>query len=319
MAVRWSGQRRAGLAGSWREASGEQWTIGDAGHRATLVQVGGGLRSYDFEGTPLVAGYADDQVAPAAAGQTLAPWPNRVGNGRYSFRGAEYQLPLDEPERHNAIHGLVRWLPWECTQRGDSNVTLSCRLAPQPGYPWPLELSTAWEVSAVGLRATHSVTNLGSEPCPFGLGAHPYVAVAGRTLDQLTLQLPVTWRLLSDERLLPVSREQTAGTAYDFRQPTPIRDLVLDATFAGVRHGADGIARSRLAEYDGSAGVEVWQDSKFGWLQVYSGPGVTGRAGEVLAIEPMTCPPDAFNSREDLILLQPGQTWTGSWGIRPLR
>ncbi len=317
MAVRWSAQRRTGVIGDWPYPSGEQWTISAGAHRATIVQSGGGLRGYECDGEPLIVGYADSELAPEGSGQLLAPWPGCLADGRYTFGSTGYQVPLDEPELGNAVHGLVRWLPWECTQRHEDAVTLTCLLAPRPGYPWPLRLSTTWRVSADGLRATHTVTNLDSAPCPFGLGAHPYVAVSGVPLRGLLLQLPVTWRLLLDERRRPRSRAQTAGNSYDFRSPKPVGDLALDATFAGVRHGADGTARSRLATPDGSRGVEVWQDSAFSHLGIYSGRDGDAHIGQALAIAPMTCPPNAFNSRESLILLQPGQSWNGTWGIRP--
>ncbi|MGH3544739.1 MAG: aldose 1-epimerase family protein [Mycobacteriales bacterium] len=314
MAVRWSGQQRTASGGDWPYPSGEQWTISAAGHRAVVVQTGGGLRTYECDGEALVAGYDDSELAPQGSGQLFAPWPDRLAQGQYTFASETYRLPLDEPELGNAVHGLVRWLPWECAQRHDDSVTLTCLLAPRPGYPWPLRLSVAWKVSADGLRAVHTATNLGSAACPFGLGAHPYVQVVGVALRSLLLQLPVTWRLLTDDRQRPRSRAQIAGTSYDFRSPTPIGEQALDASFAGVRHGADGAARSRLTTPDGSRGVEVWQDSTFSWLRVYSGVGQDGRA---LAIAPMTCPPNAFNSRESLILLQPGHSWSGTWGIRP--
>jgi aldose 1-epimerase len=317
MAVRWSTQRRTGSGGDWPYPSGEQWTISSVGHRAIVTQLGGGLRSYECDGDPLVVGYADSELAPEGSGQLLAPWPGCLAEGRYTFASTDYQLPVDEPEFGNAVHGLVRWLPWECTQRHDDSVTLTCLLAPRPGYPWPLRLATTWKVSADGLRAAHSATNLGALPCPFGLGAHPYVGVSGVALNGLLLQLPVTWRLLTDELRRPRSRTQIAGNDYDFRSPAPIGDRVVDATFAGVRHGADGTARSRLITPDGSRGVEVWQDSTFSWLRVYSGTAGQAHADRALAVAPLTCPPNAFNSRESLILLQPGETWTGTWGIRP--
>ena len=52
------------------------------------------------------------QLCDGAHGAPLIPWPNRLADGRYSFDGADHQLALTEPERHNAIHGLMRWRPW---------------------------------------------------------------------------------------------------------------------------------------------------------------------------------------------------------------
>ena len=34
-----------------------------------------------------------------------------------------------------------------------------------------------------------------------------------------------------------------------------------------------------------------------------------------IAVEPMTCPADAFNSGSGLIVLEPGQQWSGQWGL----
>ena len=48
------------------------------------------------------------------------------------------------------------------------------------------------------------------------------------------------------------------------------------------------------------------------WVQVYSGEQVSRRG---VAIEPMTCPPDAFNSHTDLVALEPGQTHSMTVGI----
>ena len=89
--------------------SGTQWTIRSGGHEAVIVEVGGGVRSYTADGRDVVAGFAEHEYAVGCAGQVLAPWPNRIRDGQYGFGGEHLQLPLTEPERHNAIHGLVNW------------------------------------------------------------------------------------------------------------------------------------------------------------------------------------------------------------------
>lgn len=317
MAVRWSGMRRRSAGGAALAASGEQFVITSGEHRAVVTEVGSSLRSYEVGGQHLVAGFDEPEVAPAGAGQILAPWPNRIDSGRYSFAQRTYQVPLDEPERGNAIHGLTRWLLWECTERATDHVTLACRLMPQPGYPWPLELVSQWSISEKGLRVTHHATNLGDESCPFGMGVHPYVQLPSRSVDELALQIPATWRLLTNERSLPVSREPIAETDFDFRSPRLIAGTRFDTAFTRLLPAADGTARTRLTNPTTGHGVEVWQNMAFKWLQIYNGIGPSGGEALALAIEPMTCPANAFNSREDLLVLRPGQEWTGSWGIRP--
>jgi aldose 1-epimerase len=282
-----------------------------------LVEVGGGVREYSIDGSPVIDAYPAPVVCPRSAGQILTPWPNRLGGGRYEFSGVSYQLPITEVVRGNASHGLVRWLSWQRVEQTPESVVLSCELPPQPGYPFALGLTTRWSVSESGLRADHTAVNLGTSRAPFGLGAHPYLRVRDEELDNLVLHLPASKRLLVDERLLPTGTERVVGTALDFTSPRPVGSLELDTTFTDLTRDADGIARIRLASEDGS-GVELWQDKSFGWTQVYSGIGPSGAVRQTLAIEPMSCPPDAFRSGEGLVTLAPGDRWTGSWGITPL-
>jgi galactose mutarotase-like enzyme len=88
--------------------SGEQIAIAVGDQRAVIVEVGGGLRSYSASGLDLVDGYGGDEMSSSGRGQVLIPWPNRLEGGSYEFDGKHHQLPLNEPERRNAIHGLVR-------------------------------------------------------------------------------------------------------------------------------------------------------------------------------------------------------------------
>jgi aldose 1-epimerase len=306
------------MAARWSTPSGEQWAISHGSQRAVLVEVGGGVREYTVDGAPVLDGYPEGAVCSRAAGQLLAPWPNRIRDGRYDFGGVPYQLSLSEPARGNASHGLVRWLCWHRVDQTPESVELACVLPPQPGYPFALGLTTRWSLGPDGLRADHTVANLGVDPAPFGLGTHPYLSAGDAVLDELELTLPAAERLLVDDRMLPTGREPVPGTPHDFATPRRIGDAEFDTAYTGLTRGDDGLARTRLAP-DGGGGVELWQDASFGWIQVYSGGGPSGRRRGALAVEPMTCPPDAFRSGDGLLTLDPGARWSGSWGITPLR
>jgi|HigsolmetaAR206D_1030411.scaffolds.fasta_scaffold00164_5 aldose 1-epimerase len=303
-----------------RPLSGAQWTISADGHEAVVVEVGGGLRAYRVNGVEYVDGYGEDELPAGAAGQILAPWPNRIRDGRYTFGGRSLQLPLTEPERHNAIHGLVNWLPWRLVSQRPDTVVVRCEMPAQVGYPWPLELQTEWRVGADGLRAEHQVTNVGRQPCPFGFSVHPYLRIPGVAVDDLLLRVPGRSRLLLDGRLLPVGAVKVAGGEYDFTTPRRIGSAVLDVAFGDL--DPDQVDESgssvTLASPDSSAEVSVWADTSFGWWQVFTGDTLLGeRRRRSVAVEPMTCPPDAFRSGRDVIVLEPGQTWRAVWGIRP--
>ncbi|MBO0867579.1 MAG: aldose 1-epimerase family protein [Micromonosporaceae bacterium] len=293
--------------------SGTQWVLRRAGDEAVVVEVGGGLRSYRVAGQEIIDGYADHELCPSGAGQVLAPWPNRIRDGRYTFGGTDHQLPITEPEQGTASHGLVRWLPWQAVEVETDRVLLATVLPAQPGYPWTLALTTEWSLGEDGLRAEHTATNRSDQPCPFGLGTHPYLRIPGVPTDELVLSVPAASRLLLDSRLLPVGVERLAGGDHDFRTPRRIGATVLDTTFGDVAAGAGTVGISTV---DG-AEVAVWADAAFCWWQVFTADTLAGgRRRRSVAVEPMTCPPDAFNSGRDLVTLEPGQAWRGGWGIR---
>jgi aldose 1-epimerase len=299
--------------------SGVQWEITYGDQRAVVVEVGGGLRSYTSRGAEVIDGYAEDELCPGSAGQVLQPWPNRIRDGKYTFAGVAEQLSLTEPTLHNAIHGLTRWLVWRAVETAPDRVTVECDLPAQPGYPWPLRLSTTWSLGSDGLRVDHEATNLGGQSCPFGLGVHPYLHIEGSTVDDLRLTLPAHSRLLVDGRLLPMGEAKVSGGPFDFTTTRRIGDARLDTGFGDVQAGDDGIATVRLETADGSRAREIWADGSFHWLQVYTGDTLHGeRLRRSVAIEPMTCPPDAFRSGRDVVRIEPGESWRGSWGIRAI-
>lgn len=295
--------------------SGSQWTISYRDQEAILVEVGGGLRRWRVGGIDLLDGYGAGELCPGGAGQVLAPWPNRIRDGRYSFAGVAHQLALTEPDRHNALHGLVQWLPWRLVASSGSSVTCECRLPAQPGYPWPLSLRTVWSLSAAGLSAEHQVTNLAGTAAPFGLAVHPYLQVPGVAVADLRLRVPARARLLTDTRLLPIGAAKIQGTDWDFITARPIGEQVLDTAFGRLEPGDDGGSTVTVAAPDGTA-IALWADPAFRWWQVFTGDTLPGdRHRRSVAVEPMTCPPDAFRSGRDVVVLEPGQTWRASWRL----
>lgn len=302
----------------WNTPSGHQWTIEAGTQRVTLVEVGGGIREYTVNGREILAGYPAEKMASKGVGQLLAPWPNRIRDGRYLFDGRDHQLPIDEPKLSTAIHGLVRWELWDRIEHTPTSVTLARTVQPRPGYPYPLVLRVQWSLGPDGLKVEHQATNVGPTAAPFGLGVHPYLTLGGESLAEATLQLPAGRRILLDDRQLPIGKEESVeGTEWDYRAGQTIGAAALDTPFVVTERDSGGIATSALTDASGR-GAQLWQDDAFGWVQVYNGVGPAGPANHAIAIEPMTCPPDAFNSGQGLITLNPGERWTATWGVRPL-
>jgi aldose 1-epimerase len=292
--------------------TGEQFTIAAGGYEAVLVE-GGGIRTLTHEGRDVLAGYPLEERPVGGRGQVLVPWVNRVRDGAWHFEGRDLQLAVSEPATRTAIHGLVRWCAWQPQEVTADCVRLGCRLMAQTGYPWSLDVAVEYAVGPGGLAVTMAATNLADSPAPFAAGMHPYLAVAGHLVDDVVLTVPAETRQLVDERLLP------AGTApvswdHDFRAGRLIGSLQLDDAFTDLTRGEDGRAVVRAATED--AAVELWLDEAFRWVQVFTGDTLERGARESLAVEPMTSPADAFNSGTDLVVIEPGRTWSGSFGIR---
>jgi aldose 1-epimerase len=289
------------------------WSIGQAGHEAVIGRRGAGLCAYRADGVDVVDPLGEREVPTAYHGLLLAPWPNRIPDGRWSWAGEEQQLPINEVATGSALHGLVAWSAWTPREVAGDAVELAVAVEPQPGYPFALELAVRWSVDAGGLRCRVTAENAGEEPAPFGVAVHPYVVLPGCTVDDLQLTLPAATWLETDERLRPVALRPVSGGDRDFRGGAPLRGRSLDTAFTDVTGTTVRVAGRDRA-------VEVWADPAFGWWQVYTSdyfPAGSPRHRRALAVEAMTCGPDAFNTGRDLLTLAPGDRWSAEWGIRP--
>jgi len=297
--------------------SGEQIELRHGDQTAVAVTVGGGLRSYQVGGVDVLDGFAADAMADGARGQTLIPWPNRVRDGKWTWQGEERQLAITEPAQHNAIHGLVRWLGWTVADRAADSVTLRCATWPQPGYPWPLEVSVRYAVGDEGLTVEQSITNRGDNPAPVAAGAHPYLTVGTDRVDDAVLHVDAGAWIDTGEQQIPTGVVPVEGTPYDFREPRPIGTTEIDYTFTQLRRGDDGRFTLTLRHPSEQRAVALWVDESYDYVEVFTGDALPdpARRRRGLGVEPMTAPPNALASGTSLRVLAPGETWTGRWGI----
>lgn len=296
--------------------SGDQVVLVRRDATAVVVEVGGGLRCYDVGGVPVVDGYAEHEMVTAARGQPLVPWPNRLHGGRYTWDDTDHDVPLDEPEQGNALHGLVRFRAWRATERSTDAVTMCLRLHPSPPYPFTLDLAVRYALTDDGLVVETSATNAGTTDAPYAQGAHPYVSV-GEPLDEARLTVPARSWLPTDEDQIPTGTEPVDGTAYDFRTPRTIGELRVDHAFTDLHRDGEGRCTLRLDGADRS--VEVWVGPGYDWLEVFTGDTVPQqeRRRQGLGVEPMTAPPNAFVTGTAVLRLAPGETVVRTWGVRP--
>ena len=296
---------------------GGEFSLADGRQRLVVAEVGAALRSWAVGGRELLDGPQPGEPDNAFRGKVLAPWPNRLRDGRYVFAGTEHRTGLTEPARGNALHGLATGIRWRANRSSTRHLTLSCELRPQPGYPFALRLAVEYELGDDGVEATLRATNVGASAAPFGAGIHPYLTHGGR-IDDLVLEVGAKTSLPLDDRLLPAGEATPVqNTEIDFLHARPIGARVLDTCFGDLVRGPDGMARVTLAGTDGKRRITVWMDDRFRFVQVYTGDDLPDPARRRcgVAIEPMTCAPDALNSGDGLVVLEPGASFTGRCGL----
>lgn len=286
-----------------RCASGREITLEAGDYEARIVTVGAGLAGLRYRGHDLAVPHGVNECPPGYLGKVLMPWPNRVAGGSYSWEGVSYDLPVDEPALGTSLHGFVAFQEWEIAEADASSVLLRTLIAARYSYPWTLAVSARYSLDPdAGLSVELSATNIGEGTAPYGVGFHPYLAIDGAKADVLELSNPATIVYEADASMIPVAAHDVASFGLDFRSPTLINKAALDHAFAGLPQGSWTVTLRNPA-----SGVAVSLSSDARWLQVYSADYI-GRVG--VAVEPMSCPPNAFNSGTDVVALGQGDTHT---------
>lgn len=304
------------MAESSLPLTGAQHELTAGDYRAVVTELGAGLRGLSWRGQPIVAGYDADELPPGASGDLLLPWPNRIDHGKYEFGGVSCQLDISEPATGAAIHGLTRWASWRVVASRADRVQLGLRLLGRSGYPFCLDLRATYALTAqAGLEVTVTARNVGSRPAPYGTGSHPYLRASSGFVDGCELQLPAARWLPADARGIPSGPPQdVSGTEFDFRSRHLIGATSIDHAFTGLSTDEQGRAWATVSGPE--LEVALWAGPGYRWLQVFTGdtlgPDARRRA---LAVEPMTCPPNAFVTGTDLLTLESGDEVSHSWGL----
>ena len=318
--------------------NGELIDLRAGDYEARVATSGAALVHLRKAGRELIIPFDAEASLPGAwRGKTLAPWPNRIVGARYTYWGASYLVPCNEPETGSALHGLVGWADFQVTavtgaeETGAggvpaSSATLGLTLPASYAYPWSLEIDVRFALDArTGLTVTATATGLGAgvspapgvvgapeadgrlAPAPYGVSFHPYLT-RSVPLDECILQVPAARVLDVDERMAPAAERDVTGTDWDWRAGRLVRRIATDNAYTGLPQGPWEI---RLT--GGEAGRTVVMSAEAPWVQIYTAEHL-GRRG--VAVEPMTCPPDAFNSGRDLVELQAGQSHSFAYSLR---
>jgi aldose 1-epimerase len=302
--------------------SGRRYDLAHGHYTASISSVGASLRELRFDGRDLVVPFSSELTRPFYRGAILAPWPNRVVDGQYTFSGIRQQLSITEPARGNALHGLVAWLDFALVRHDVDELVLEAIIVGQPGYPHLLDLTVSFTLDDEGLLTSVVARNCGTGPAPYGVGPHPYLVAGEGTVDDWTLDLPASKVLeVTPDRLIPQTVVDVASdpnTRFDFREPRVIGDTFIDNAYTDLNWDETGTTTLRLVAPSGT-GVSMTWGRECPWVQIHTADRPAPEPGRLgLAVEPLTCPPDAFNSGIDLIVIQPGECASAGWSIGAL-
>ncbi|WP_238146782.1 galactose mutarotase [Ornithinimicrobium murale] len=286
-------------------------------YTATTTADGGALGSLRHDDRDLVLPSGLQMGRPAYEGAICAPWPNRVVDGQWEHEGHRHQLAITEPERGHALHGFVHDQGWTLLEATGSTARWGLDTQPQPGYPWSLRLTTAYELDAEGgltWQVTAQQHPTGAEPtspAPYGVTVHPYFVAGAGPAQDWTLELPAESALAVDDRLVPQELVPVGEAGLDLRTGRTLGEQPIDHAFGGLT------ARVARLTTPAGSGVEVTWSERHRWVQVFTAQWDARRPRHAVALEPMTCPPDAFNSGTDLIMLTQEPVTVG-WQVRAL-
>lgn len=268
------------------------------------------LRALRVDGLDLVEPTTLAADPPGMAGAVLAPWPNRVAHARWDLDGVEQRLAVTEPELGHANHGLLAGHDYAVRELAPDTVTLAARVAGHQGYPFDLDAAVTYRLDRAGIEVQIAFTNLGDRAAPVAVGAHPYLRIGSAPTEAFTVRLDADAASVPGPTYLPGPLFDVTATEYDLRTPTPFPKLPDHVTYR-----CNAPARHQISTSD--TVIELWTDAHHRWLQLYIAETLPTDEGprRALALEPMTAPPNALRTGEDLHWLAPGRTWTTAWGL----
>ncbi|SDK12902.1 aldose 1-epimerase [Actinopolyspora mzabensis] len=312
------GHRVPHHGGREQSANGRLYEIRSGHHRALVGGVAATLLSWQVAGEEMLLTHPPEDVGEGFQGKTILPWPNRIDGGTYEFNGERLQVPINEPSRNAALHGLMNFVEWEPVRHRADSVSLRYLLHPQYGYPFRMAFLVEYSVDRHGVRCTLTAENTGSHEAPVGWANHTYISAGTGGTDSMELRLPTATYYRTNDRLIPTGTASVAGTEYDFRSGRTIGSTTMDTAFKDLARNRRGHATVRFGRTEGPD-VLLWVDESYGYLQVYTDDAPSEQrpqpARSGITVEPNTCPPNAFVTGEAVRVLRPGERHAGTWGL----
>ena len=284
---------------------------------ATVSNVGAALKNLKVNETEIITPTTGHELNPYADGIVMAPWANRIDHGKWNLNGQELQLQITDTQLDNAIHGLVSQKLFEISRQSQSSVRLQAEISKTAGYPFDVSIWVEYTLTSNGIKVTQGATNQGIDPAPLVVGAHPLFQISGTPTELLEFKSAARSVDLVNERKIPIGKQKIANTQYDISNWRELSTCDFDHGFGDLVRDEQGLAHHYLRSPKGDM-LDIWQGKEFKYAFIFTPDRFHNNADSTLrkaiAIEPQTGPANAFNSKEDLIWLEPDQVFEASWG-----
>jgi aldose 1-epimerase len=260
---------------------------------------GGQISHLVLGGVEVIPKFAGENARAQVFGYTMAPWPNRLEDGKYRMAGIDFQAPkLDS--QNNANHGLLLDEKMEIVSHASDSLKLSHSFGQDAHYPFAIELELEFTLEENALLTRATATNNSIHAAPFAIGFHPYFLMG----NEFTVSAGFTHQIATDDRMLPVSTKEVSRL--DLNQ-----DSLELATLDDCYFGSNEVMVTNSAGSFEIRGLE-----NINYFMLYRPSARVFAQGSALAIEPMSHPANVFATDIASTQILPGESKSYSYEIR---
>ncbi|SHJ93553.1 aldose 1-epimerase [Alicyclobacillus tolerans] len=244
--------------------------------------------------------------------------PNRYDHGRFKLLGKQYQLPMNEPEYQNHLHGILYHLPWDVLDMGENYVILCQEI--KVGHPfyefWPHDFSLIlkYKLNSLGLHQEARMENHGDEPMPCMLGFHTSLQIPFHTQSaplDYRFQADIEQRWELNERMLPTGRRLSLNSWEKQMDENGIYpfDSIMDNLYSAKER--EDSQRAILTDQRLGVRFIYETDRQYRFWMIWNNKA----SGDIFCVEPQTCIGNAPNvalptEETGIIFIEPHGVWT---------
>ncbi len=265
------------------------------------LNLGASLQELTLNSTPIIKPLKPLTYKDTYASSILFPFANRIKDGTYAFNGKNFSLPINEPDKNNALHGLVFNKTFEVIEEKTTETEATITLLYQEknrvlGFPYTYAIQLKYILKANGLSLQLTVKNTDDKVFPFTTGWHPYFY--SNNLNKSSLSFKSSTQLLVNERCITTSSTTVTNT-----ENFELKDKQLDDCFV--------LSNNNVTFNTPNYSLLINSTSEKSFLQLYTPP-----KKNTIAIEPTTGVSDSFNNNMGLETLAPNKTYQVNWNLK---